>query len=88
MEAHTATNADISPTETLNTNEATLNRCADESPINDYNMPEIDLQEVEVMDTTISSADDVLTSLIGMKEEIINSISNGSCLSKMQPVLM
>ena len=51
-------------------------------------MPEIDLQEVEVMDTTISSADNVLISLIGMKEEIISSISNGSCLSKMQPVLM
>ena len=30
----------------------------------------------------------MLISLVGMKEEIINSISNGSCLSKMQPVLM
>ena len=51
-------------------------------------MPEIDLQEVEVMDTTISKADNVLISLVGMKEEIINSIYNGSCLSKMQPILM
>ena len=51
-------------------------------------MPETDLQEVEVLDATLSKADNVLISLVGMKEEIINSIYNGSCLSKMQPILM
>ena len=46
------------------------------------------VQEVEVMDSTISEGDNLVIGVIAMKEEIISSISNVNFLSSMQSTLM
>ena len=49
---------------------------------------EINLQEVEVVETTICQADNILVRVIAMKDQILDSISKGKYLSEMHSILI
>ena len=48
---------------------------------------EINLQEVEVVETTICQAENILVRVIAMKDQILDSISKGKYLSEMHSIL-
>ncbi|KAI6652936.1 hypothetical protein LOD99_4013 [Oopsacas minuta] len=71
-----ATNTDISKTDNLNKYKATLDYYSDdEFEIDNIDISETEVQEVEVMYTTIFKEDEKLPSVIAMKNKIISRIS-------------